>query len=205
MSEESVKEESVEVAESSGAEKAPAVDVASQDQIKDGVETIGEASTSGSDVGPEISLEEQLQAARIEAEKNLDGWLRAQAEFSNARKRMDKQRAEIYVNATADVVMKLLPVLDDFSRALGDIPAEISGHSWLEGMQLVQRKLMGILEGLKVTPIEAVGQPFDPNYHEAIMQEASDEYESGIVTKELQQGFQLGDRVIRPALVYVAE
>lgn len=204
MSEEKVKEETADVVDEPRIEDVAEAQTASQAGSGDGVETMAEARSEES-VTEVPSLEEQLQAARAEAEKNLDGWLRAQAEFSNARKRMEKQRSEIYVNATADVVTKLLPILDDFGRALSDIPAEIAGHSWLEGMYLVQRKLMAILEGLKVTPIEAVGQPFDPNFHEAIMQEASDEFESGIVTKELQQGFQLGERVIRPALVYVAE
>jgi len=152
-----------------------------------------------------LTLEEQLLAAQAEAAKNLDGWMRAQAEFANARKRMEKQRGETYLNATADMATKLLPVLDDFERALDNIPAAISEDSWLEGIQLVQRKLLTILDGLSVKPIDAVGQPFDPNYHEAIMQEPSDEYESGMVSKELQKGYQLGERVIRPSLVYVAE
>jgi molecular chaperone GrpE len=118
---------------------------------------------------------------------------------------MEKQRSETYLNATVDLVTKLLPVLDDFGRALEEVPSEIAESGWLEGMVLVNRKLANVVEGLNVTPIEAVGQPFDPNFHEAIMQEASDEYDTGMVTKELQQGFQLGDRVIRPSLVYVAE
>lgn len=151
------------------------------------------------------TLEEQLAASQAEAAKNLDGWMRTQAEFSNARKRMEKQRAETYQNASADVVTKLLPVLDDFDRALDNVPAEISENSWLEGIYMVQRKLMGILDGLNVQLIEAVGQPFDPIYHEAIMQEPSDVYESGTVSKELQKGYKVGDRVIRPSLVYVAE
>lgn len=153
----------------------------------------------------ELSLEAQLEAARAEASKNLDGWMRAQAEFSNARKRMEKQRAESYFNATANVVTKLLPALDDLDRAMSDVPQAIAEHSWLEGMTLLQRKLQSILDGWNVKPIQAVGQPFDPNLHEAIMQEPSDEYESGVVTRELQQGYQLGDRVIRASLVYVAE
>lgn len=153
----------------------------------------------------ELSLEAQLEAARAEASKNLDGWMRAQAEFSNARKRMEKQRAESYFNATANVVTKLLPALDDLDRAMSDVPQAIAEHSWLEGMTLLQRKLQAILDGWNVKPIQAVGQPFDPNLHEAIMQEPSDEYESGVVTRELQQGYQLGDRVIRASLVYVAE
>jgi molecular chaperone GrpE len=152
-----------------------------------------------------LTIEEQLAAAQEEAAKNLDGWKRAQAEFANARKRTEKQRSETCLNASANVITKLLPVLDDFERALDAVPEEIAGNSWLEGIQLVQRKLLGILDGMNVKSIDAVGEPFDPKFHEAIMQEPTDEYESGTVSKELQKGYQLGDRVIRPSLVYVAE
>lgn len=172
------------------------------------VETEGveaETAVTESEAEQPATLEEQLAAAQAEAAKNLDGWMRTQAEFANARKRMEKQRAETYLNASADVVTKLLPVLDDFERALAITPTEIAGSSWLEGIHLVQRKLVSILDGMNVKVIDAVGRPFDPIYHEAIMQEPSDEYESGVVCKELQKGYQLGDRVIRPSIVYVAE
>jgi len=168
--------------------------------VEDGREAEGAAESE-----EPLSLEEQLEAAVAEAAKNLDGWMRAQAEFANARKRMEKQRAETYRNATADIVSKLIPVLDDFARALDEVPDALKENSWLEAMSLVQRKLLGILDNFNVTPIQAVGQAFDPNFHEAIMKEASEEFESGVVTREVQQGYQLGDRVLTPALVYVAE
>lgn len=169
------------------------------------VEPVDEETAAEPDEETALSVEEQLAAAQAEAAKNLDGWMRAQAEFANARKRMDKQRAETYLNATADMAAKLLPVLDDFERALADIPAEIDENHWSEGIRLVQRKLLTILEGLNIKPIDVLGQPFDPNFHEAILQVANDEYESGVICQELQKGYQLGDRVIRPSLVYVAE
>jgi molecular chaperone GrpE len=153
----------------------------------------------------EPSLEEQLEAAKEEAAKNLDSFLRAQAELSNARKRFEKQQAQVYTNANADLVLKLLPVLDDFDRAMESVPDEISAESWFEGIELVHRKLLGILENLNVQEIEAVGQPFDPNFHDALAQEPSDDHESGIVTREMVKGYRLGDRVVRPSLVYVAE
>jgi len=151
------------------------------------------------------TVEEQLEAAKLEATDYKDRWLRSQAEFANARKRMEKQRTELYSTATADVIKNLLPILDDYGRALENIPEAISEDSWLEGIQLVQRKLNGILETYNVTPIAAVGEPFDPNVHEAISQEPSDEHESGVVCRELQTGYKIGDRVIRPSLVIVAE
>lgn len=152
----------------------------------------------------ELSVEERLEAAEAKAAEYLEGWQRARAEFANARKRMERERAEARRNATVDVVSRLLPILDDFDRALESVPEEISDHSWFEGMALVHRKLVGILENVNIERIEAVGQPFDPNYHEALLQEESDEYESGIVIREVQPGYKLEDRVIRPAMVIVA-
>lgn len=152
----------------------------------------------------ELTLEEQVAKAQAQAAEYLEGWQRARAEFSNARKRMDRDRVEARRNATIDVVSRLLPILDDFERAMDAAPAEIATHSWFEGVALVYRKLNGILEGVEIERIEALGQPFDPNFHEAVLQEPSDEYDSGIVMKELQPGYRLSDRVIRPAMVVVA-
>jgi molecular chaperone GrpE len=168
-------------------------------------EVDGEEGTAVAETAEPLTLEEQLAAAQAEAARNLDGWQRTQAEFANARKRFEKQRTEANNNATADVIAKVLPVIDDFDRALGNVPEAITKDGWFEGIQLVHRKLNTILEHFNVVPIEAVGQTFDPALHEALMQEPSDEYESGTVTRELQKGYKVGERVIRPSLVYVAE
>lgn len=151
-----------------------------------------------------LSLAEQLAAAQAEAAEYRDGWLRVRAEFANARKRMDRQQLDSYNNALVDVIKKLLPVLDDFDRAMGSVPAFVLEDSWYAGIELVQRKLYGILEGMNIEPIKAVGQTFDPNLHEAIMQVDASEYESGIIAQELQTGYKHGDRIIRPAMVAVA-
>jgi molecular chaperone GrpE len=167
-------------------------------ETTNGQETVSEA------VAEPLTLEEQLTAVQAEADDYKDRWLRSQAEFANARKRMDKQRLDTYSNATANVIDKLLPIVDDFERAMENLPAEIDGHSWLEGIQLVQRKLFATLENFNVKPIEAIGELFDPNLHEAITQEPTDEFESGVVCRVLQTGYRIGDRVIRPSLVVVA-
>ena len=153
----------------------------------------------------ELSIEEQLAEAKEEAAKNMDSFLRAQAELSNARKRFEKQQLQVYTNANADLVTKLLPALDDFGRAIESVPDNIHEDSWFEGIELVQRKLSGILESLNVKEIDAVGQPFDPNFHDALAQEPSEEYESGVVTREMIKGYQIGDKVVRASLVFVAE
>lgn len=155
----------------------------------------------------ELSVDElatRLAVATEEASRNLEGWQRTQAEFANARKRMEKQRADAYLDANVDLVRKLLPVVDDMDRALRAAPDLVKGDSWFSGLALVARKFASVLESLQVEPIETVGQPFDPNWHEAIGQDMTDEYESGIVSREMQKGYRLGDQIIRPALVYVA-
>jgi molecular chaperone GrpE len=151
------------------------------------------------------SPDDELAAARAEAARNLDGWQRTQAEFANARKRFEKQRAEAYVNANADLVAKLLPLLDDFERALAAVPPSDQDDPWLAGVNLVYRKMVAVLEEMGVEPVPALGAPFDPNMHEALGQEPSDEYESGLVAREMRRGYRLGERVIRPSLVMVAE
>lgn len=161
--------------------------------------------TAGSSSEPvELTLEEQLAAAQGKAAEYLDGWQRARAEFANARKRLEKQRSEAYKNAAVDHAAKLLPILDDFDRALVNAPEPVESNDWFEGIKLVRRKFQNIMEGLKVEPIEAVGQPFDPNFHEALSLKEADGVESGTVIEELLVGYRLGDRVIRPSLVNVA-
>lgn len=152
----------------------------------------------------ELTLEQKLEQAEAQAAEYLEGWQRARAEFANARKRLERQRVDARRNATIDVVNKLLPILDDFDRAVENVPDDVADHDWFEGVALVHRKLRSILESLGVERIEALGQAFDPNYHEAVLREESEEYGSGIVIKVLQPGYCLDDRVIRPSMVVVA-
>lgn len=169
------------------------------DVIEQGEAAAGEAEQ------PSLSLEEQLAEAQAEASRNLEGWQRAQAEFANARKRLERQRMEAYVNANAEVATRLLPIVDDFERALQNASPAVESDGWYSGVELIYRKLLNVLDGMGVSPIEAIGQPFDPNLHEALGQEPSEEYDSGLVAREMQRGYRLGDRLIRPSLVYVAE
>jgi molecular chaperone GrpE len=151
-----------------------------------------------------LTVEEQLVAAQAEAARNLDGWQRTQAEFANARKRFEKQRVDTYVNANAELVAKLLPVFDDLERAIESAPADTRDAPWVAGVNLVYRKMLGVLEDMNVQAIPAVGEAFDPNLHEALSQEPSEDYESGVIMREMRRGYRLGDRVIRPSLVTVA-
>lgn len=151
-----------------------------------------------------IDLEQKLEDAEAKAAEYLDGWQRARAEYANARKRLERDRAEAFLNASVEYAKKLLPIMDDFDRALDNAPESIEEDSWFEGILLVQRKLKGILDDLGVEKIEATGQVFDPNFHEALALREADGVDSGLVIEELQSGYRLGERVIRPALVNVS-
>ncbi len=150
------------------------------------------------------ALEAELAKAQGQAEEYLDQWRRTAAEFANYRKRQERDQAEFIRQANAALIIKLLPVLDDFALAFEHIPEEEANHGWVEGFTLIYRKLQAILEQEGVSPIETVGQPFDPTLHEAVTHEDSDEVASGHVIAEVRKGYRLGDRVLRPAMVRVA-
>ncbi len=140
---------------------------------------------------------------RGQSEEHLRNWQRSAADFSNYKRRTDEERGLAAQFANALLIGKLLGVLDDFDRALENVPPE-AHESWVEGVRLVDRKLRGVLETEGVTAIEALGEPFDPNVAEAVVHEETTEYPDNQVIGELQRGYRLHDRVIRPALVRVA-
>jgi molecular chaperone GrpE len=149
------------------------------------------------------ALERELDETRAKSEEHLFNWQRSAADFSNFKRRTDEERATIGQFSNAVLIGKLLSVLDDFDRALESVPAD-AHDPWFEGVTLVERKLRSVLEGEGVTAIEAVGQPFDPNLHEAVVHEPTTDYPDNHVIGELQRGYRLHDRVIRPSLVRVA-
>jgi molecular chaperone GrpE len=150
-------------------------------------------------------LRGELQEARTEVEEYLDGWRRTQAEFSNYRKRQRAEEEQVRELANAVLLRKLLPVLDNFERAIATVPDGISKLSWIQGLLMVKRKLEVVLESEGVEPIETADETFDPYYHEAVTYEEVPGYEEGQVIGEVQPGYVLGDRVLRPALVRVAK
>jgi molecular chaperone GrpE len=139
------------------------------------------------------------------AEESLTADLqRMAADFSNYRKRNEAERNEFAKFAKADLITKLLDVLDGYDRALASVPEDVKGQPWVEGMWLVERKLRQILDAEGLEPVDSLGQPFDPYVHEAVAHVESDEPE-GTVIAEHQKAYRLHDRVIRPALVSVAK
>lgn len=148
------------------------------------------------------ALIQQLKDAESKVVEYKDGWARTQADFQNFRKRVDRDNDSFRAATKGDIIKKVLPVLDDLERALQNRPAD---DAWASGIELVVRKFQNILEMEGVKKIEAKGLVFDPNFHEAISHELSDEVESGYVIDVVQNGYVIGERVIRPALVRVAQ
>jgi len=148
------------------------------------------------------ALINQLKEAEAKIVEYKDGWARSQAEFQNYRKRIERDNEMMYASMKGDIIKKVLPALDDLERALANRPAD---DAWASGIELIARKMQNILESEGVKRIEAKGTAFDPNFHEAISHEPNDEVESEHVIDVVQNGYMLGERVIRPALVRVAQ
>ncbi len=158
------------------------------------------------DLSAEIEqLRQKLSEAEARSAENLDGWQRALADFVNYKKRVERDNETLRLTMKGDIIKKFLPVLDDLERALQNRPTEGNAAAWADGVELIVRKMQAILDAEGVKKIEAEGAPFDPNYHEAISHEPADGVESGHVIAVVQNGYMLGERVIRPALVRVAQ
>ncbi len=164
-----------------------------------------QAGTPTADGDDPAILKQQLEQERSKSAEYLDNWRRAAADFSNYRKRAEKETTELSKFANSALIARLLPVLDDLDRAFQTVPEDLRDLTWVDGVMLISRKLRAILEAEGLKPIEALGKPFDPNFHEAVIHEETDKAEEGMVTGELQKGYMLGDRVLRPTLVKVAK
>lgn len=143
-----------------------------------------------------------LQKEKEEAQRFLANWQRAEADFVNYKRRVEQERAEAGRLANAALIINVLPVLDDLERALTSLNIQLVGLTWFDGIRLIYRKLQLVLENAGVTQIEAEGRPFDPRFHEAVMY---GEGEEGKVVAEVQRGYKLHDRVLRPAMVVVGK
>ena len=150
-------------------------------------------------------LEARIAQLEKEAAANRDNWLRAAADYKNFKRRVDQERADLIRSASAGLLLKLLPVLDDMERAIGSTPPEVAATPWYEGIKLIAQKLQTIVESEGITPIESLGQDFDPNQHEAVLYEEAGSGQGGKVVAELQKGYKLRDRVLRPTMVKVGK
>lgn len=179
-----------------------------RDEVLEG-EVVSDLDASMND--DSIPVEEKLELIRAaletseaKASEYLDGWQRSIAEFTNYRKRQERERDLARFETVGRVAKRYLPIVDDLERALNKRPTQGEGAAWSDGIELIYRKLINILDAEGITVIEAENQMFDPNLHEAVVQNESDEHESGQIIEVLQTGYKMGDRVLRPAIVRIA-
>jgi molecular chaperone GrpE len=151
----------------------------------------------------EIDWEQEAARWKAQAEENQNRMLRALADMENLRRRVRKEQEDLVKYASLKVIEELLPVLDNFERALAADKDSMTVESLLQGVNMVYRQMVQVFEKEGLTPIQAAGQPFDPNVHQAVMQVEDANYESGVVVEELQKGYLFKDRVVRPAMVKV--
>jgi molecular chaperone GrpE len=146
------------------------------------------------------ALKKALEEEKAKAEANLAGWQRSQADFINYKRRVEQEREEMIKSANVGLVCNVLPVLDDMERAFASMPAHLAEDPWVNGIKLIERKLRSCLEVEGLCKIDALGESFDPHFHEAVRQDRGKE---GEVIGEVLKGYKLNDRVIRPSKVIV--
>ena len=215
MKQEELREEKPEGEEAVEAQKA-----AEQEEAAEAESVSGEQKAEGEADSEEGASEEEPEKAEEEPEKmkkkkKKEKWeerieeledrvKRQMAEFDNFRKRTEKEKAHMYEVGAKDVIEKILPVVDNFERGLASVPEDQKSDPVIDGMEKVYRQLMTILTDLGVTPIEAVGEEFDPNYHNAVMHVEEEELGENVVAEEFQKGYMYRDTVIRHSMVKVA-
>ncbi|AMA72329.1 molecular chaperone GrpE [Aneurinibacillus sp. XH2] len=192
--EETVKQEEqgAELTEFSQSEEAANVEEAAVEQAE------------AVEVPREQELQAQIQQLQAEKDELYNKYLRAQADLQNFRIRVNREKEQMMKYQSQRVIEALLPVVDNFERAIAASKDAKDASALAEGIEMVFRQLQQVLEQEGVTTVPGVGEPFDPNMHQAVMQEESDEYESGIIIEEFQKGYKLKDRVIRPSMVKVS-
>ncbi len=157
-----------------------------------------------SEEDPVEVLQAELDEMTTKAEEYLDGWQRARAEFANYKKRVLRENTDIRQMARGEVIKLYLDIADDLGRALQEKPESGEEETWADGIEIIFQKLRSRLEAEGIKPMNPLGEEFDPNVHEALMKEESEEYESGQIIEVMQEGYWIGDKVLRPALVRVA-
>ena len=174
-------------------------------------EAAAEETAAGTEEPPKADKKEKKKkdkkqdAMKEKVEELEDRVKRQMAEFDNFRKRTEKEKAAMFETGAKSVIEKILPVVDNFERGLASVSEEEKDGALAQGMQMIYKQLMTELENLDVKPIPAVGEEFNPEFHNAVMQTQSDEFESGVVAQELQKGYTYWDSVVRHSMVAVVE
>ena len=213
MSKEDMVKEAVEEAkakaeaEETNATTAEAEEAAEAEAKEDAEDTAeaGEETGSEEDQGEEKSGEKKKKDKKDEKIEELnDRITRQMAEFDNFRKRSEKEKSQMYEIGAKDIIEKILPVVDNFERGLDSIPEEEKGSPFAEGMEKIYKQLMTTLDSLGVKPIKAVGQEFNPDFHNAVMHVEDEEFGENVVAEEFQKGYMYRESVVRHSMVKVA-
>ena len=161
---------------------------------------VNSAEETGQGEADKISTEQKLQQPEEKAQDYLSKWQRTQADFINYKRRVEQERSEFAQQAGAEVILALLPVMDDLDRAIESVPEDVDNHPWAEGIRHIVRKLHSVLESRGLERIESIGEHFDPNIHESV---ALANGKEDVVVQEIKAGYRLYDRVLRPSSVIV--
>ena len=202
----SAEETSADQTEASGEEQAEGSEEAETESSEDAPE--GEDAKSWAEkraAKKQAKLNKKEEALKEQIEQLEDRVKRQMAEFENFRKRTEREKQAMFETGAKSVIEKILPIVDNFERGLATVPEESKEDPFVDGMNRVYKQLLTELDNIGVKPIEAVGQEFDPNFHNAVMQVASEEYDSGVVAQELQKGYTYRDSVVRHSMVAVVE
>lgn len=211
---EQLTEQSVEQPENEEPETEEESEDTDQESDQDPTEEESEAKAEPARSGEESWAEKRAAKKKLKADKKQDALKekieeledrvkRQMAEFENFRKRTEKEKTAMFETGAKSVIEKILPVVDNFERGLATVPEEDKGSPFAEGMEMIYKQLLTELEKMDVKPIPAVGEEFDPNFHNAVMQVESEEYESGVIAQELQKGYTYRDSVVRHSMVAV--
>lgn len=168
-------------------------------------DAVGAEETPRADKKEKKKKDKKQDAMKERVEELEDRVKRQMAEFDNFRKRTEKEKTAMFETGARSVIEKILPVVDNFERGLASVSEEEKDGALAQGMQMIYKQLMTELENLDVKPIPAVGEEFNPEFHNAVMQTQSDEFESGVIAQELQKGYTYRDSVVRHSMVAVVE
>ena len=179
-------------------------DAAEEETVEEAEEAAAEEPEAGKEKGSFFKKKEKKDKKDEKIEELTDRVRRQMAEFDNFRKRTEKEKTQMFETGAKSIVEKILPVVDNFERGLAAVTEEEKGTPFVEGMKKIYKQMMTVLEEAGVKPIEAVGQEFDPNLHNAVMHVEDEEFGENIIAEEFQKGYTYRDSVVRHSMVKVA-
>ncbi len=189
-------------------------DAQEEQELEETAEPIAGSEEEAESGAPESKADKKAAKKKLKSDKKQDALKekieeledrvkRQMAEFDNFRKRTEKEKTAMFETGAKSVIEKILPVVDNFERGLATVPEEDKNSPFAEGMEMIYKQLISELEKMEVKPIPAVGEEFDPEFHNAVMQVESEEYETGVIAQELQKGYTYRDSVVRHSMVAV--